>query len=131
MTKLCFFTLLLIGCASKSLNNIKQANVTAASFGIETPFALNCEQFETNLTQEKQTKVVKGEKLAELSELLTKSDTISKTSIDVRGELLITFQDNKNEKLCFNKFGVFHDGMKYIKNERLLQFLFREKLAIP
>lgn len=131
MTKPCFFILLLVGCASKSPNNIKQANVTAASFRIETPFALNCEQFETNLTQEKQTRAVKGEDLAELAGVLTKSDTISKTSLDIRGELLITFQDNKNEKLCFNQFGVFYDGVKYFKNERLLQFLLLKKLAIP
>jgi hypothetical protein len=56
----------------KSLNRIKQANITAAPFEIETPFALNCEQFETNLTQEKQTKAVKDENLAELEDLLTK-----------------------------------------------------------
>ena len=130
MRYLYFSILILFGCSSTKTDSIRKATVIAASFSITTPFSLNCELFETNLNEDKQTKEVEGGDLQQLSELISKSEKATETSIDVRGELFITYQDNKKERLCFNKFGIFYDGKRYLKNERLLRFLLEEKLAV-
>jgi hypothetical protein len=131
MARLCLLIILFFGCTTKGLIGVKKASVTAASFGISTPFSLDCEMFASNLTEMKQTKKVENEDLSELAELLTKSQATLDSSIDVRGTLLITLQDNKNQRLCFDQFGGFYDGLKYFKNEPLLKFLLHKDLAIP
>ena len=128
MKLLYFLILVFFGCAAKK-PDIKKASVSTASFGISTIVAVSCDAFHETFAREKKTKEVEGEDLQELVLLLSKFEKSSDTEIDVRGELLITENDNESRKFCFDRFGIFYDGTQYFKNKELLKFLLEKKLA--
>jgi hypothetical protein len=130
MKKLPLLALFFVGCTNNKLE-IKNAEVTSVSMDILTPFGIDCDVFDTIFSYKLERNYVPSDDLTKLAILLSKAQTTSVTSIDVRGKLIITTFDNKTKMLCFDTFGRFYDGIKYTENEPLLKFLKTKKLVTP
>ncbi len=93
-----------------------------------TTFDESCDAFPHNFKEVKKTKEIKTADVGRLLKLLHHSLTKSSNLIDVRGQLLLYFENKKTKTLCFDQFGQFTDGAKYFDNKPLFQFLVKNKL---
>ena len=61
--------------------------------------------------------------LTQLRKLILKFKLQNGNSIDVRGQIIIHYQNHDCRKICFNRFGDFYENGKIYTNEALFMFL--------
>lgn len=123
MRKLFISTFFIFTSVVASAQIIKTATLKFVSLHIETIITVPCDEFESGFKSDIKVKEIRKEECENLSNLLLKSTRISRNHIDTRGKLLITFEDEKVKKICFDKFGLFYDGDEYFVNKPLFSFI--------
>jgi len=111
-------------------NGIAQSNiphfikVTYVAYSIETFFEISCNYFDNAFSKDE----YKFHQIKTNSELVILGNTLQdfvktkSNGIDVRGKIEYILHGRKF-KYCFNKFGVFSDGINYYKNNNLVRSL--------
>jgi len=116
---LMFFICKNIGYAQTA--NLDSVKVEFAGFGIETFFAVNCEDFDTEFKQEMAVKTFYiQDDLSKFFALIKQFKPQTKQSLDVRGSIIYYYK-RKSIKYCFDVFGNFYkDGQLFYNNELLI-----------
>ena len=127
MKKASCILLTLIFLQSANSQKIIEANITSAPLYTTSIISISCELFDTNFGDLKQTFEIKSDYFDSLKLYLKSSKFVKRNSIDVRGKMIINFENKKIRKLCFDEFGIFSEGTKYFENKRLWKFLFDHK----
>lgn len=65
--------------------------------------------------------------LSQLKKLILKFKIQRGNSIDVRGQIIIYYQNDNSRKICFNRSGDFYENGKISTNKELFIFLRTEK----
>jgi hypothetical protein len=109
---------------------IVEASVESAPLYVTSIFQISCEQFDKNFTELKKVIQIKSNYFVNLNHLLhTSNSVVTRNGIDVRGKIVIKFDNNIIRNICFDEFGIFSEGTKYFKNKRLWDFILRNKLV--
>ena len=124
------FGLFIITCFCAKINAqiITKATVISAPLYMTSTFRISCDLFDNSFQENKKQIEIKTIDIKTLQKLLSSPCIKTTISPDVRGKLVILFQNRKMTKICFSEFGDFFDGTKYFKNKALFQFLLKKKL---
>ena len=115
-------------CAKINAQIITKATVISAPLYMTSTFRISCDLFDNSFQENKKQIEIKTIDFKTLQKLLSSQCIKTTISPDVRGKLVILFQNRKMTKICFSEFGDFFDGTKYFKNKALFQFLLKKKL---
>jgi hypothetical protein len=107
---------------------ISKVTVVSVSLSTTSTFDVSCNLFDSEFDKMKKILSVQENDFTMLYKLLYKSTPKIRNHMDVRGKLLIDFQNKKKKRFCFDEFGVFFDGKEYFENKLLFKFLLKKKL---
>jgi hypothetical protein len=125
-----YFLLIAFFFQTGNAQNIIKATVISVPLSITSTFTISCQIFDDSFDKKKVSNVKKVD-LKDLYTLLSKSKIPlqERKRIDVRGKIMIYFDNKTSRRICFDEFGIFLYGERFLENRPLLEYLITHKLV--
>ncbi len=125
-----YFLLFSLFFQSVNAQNVIKATVISVPLSITTAFAISCQIFDDSFDKKKVSNVKKVD-AKNLYTLFRKSKIPQqeRKHIDVRGKIMLYFDNKTSRKICFDELGIFLYEKGFLENRPLLEYLIEHKLV--
>lgn len=96
---------------------ITKADVTSVPLYITSTFTISCDLFDRSFNGDKKAIEIERNNFENLKDCLISSKFVKRNRIDVRGKMVINFDNKKIRTICFDEFGIFSEGKRYFENK--------------
>lgn len=120
-----FFCLSLLVSVSANSQKLKSIHINSIPLLTTTDIRIPCSNFfYENFKKQLLQKVVTSEAmLSRIQKLILRFKFENGKSIDVRGQIIIYYQNHNCRRICFNSAGEFYENGTVFANEELFAFL--------